>query len=55
MTALPAVVQTCKGDPCDRGETIEQLFARRAYSIAEAMMEARKGVKTEPPNVTPTV
>lgn len=48
--ALPAVIQSCAGDPwaADYGSveamfaSVEAMFASKAYSIADAMIEARK-------------
>ena len=39
--ALPAIIQVCAGDTRGDGETIAQLFARKSYGIADAMLEAR--------------
>lgn len=38
--ALPAIIQTCANDT-PLGGTIAQMFARRAYEVADAMLEAR--------------
>lgn len=38
--ALPAIIQTCANDTPLWG-TIAQMFARRAYEVADAMLEAR--------------
>lgn len=41
--ALPGVIETCARDTLKGEETREQLFARKAFAVARAMMdEARK-------------
>jgi len=41
--ALPQIINTCARDTTKPGETREQLFARKAFEVARAMMsEARK-------------
>lgn len=39
-SAIPGVLQTCKGDTM-LGQTQEQYFAAKAYAIADAMIAAR--------------
>ena len=43
--ALVSVIQVCANDLRESGigEPIEQMFARRAYMVADAMMAARNG------------
>jgi hypothetical protein len=40
--ALPAVIMKCGPAECASsvGETMEQMFARKAYGVADAMMKA---------------
>lgn len=40
--ALSGVIRMCAGDTRREGETIDEYFARAAYEIADAMLEARK-------------
>lgn len=40
--ALPAVIDLCKHDTLDDGETRVQRFAKGAYIVADAMIQARK-------------
>jgi hypothetical protein len=40
--AMAGVIPTCNMDTREDGETREMLFARKAYRIADAMLEARK-------------
>lgn len=44
LAVLPTVVQVCAGDrPRETGtETHEQMFSRKAYALADAMLAARK-------------
>ena len=44
LAVLPTVVQVCAGDrPREAGtETHEQMFSRKAYALADAMLAARK-------------
>ena len=44
LAVLPTVVQVCSGDrPREAGtETHEQMFSRKAYALADAMLAARK-------------
>jgi hypothetical protein len=37
------VIMATKSDTRENGETHEQMFARRAYAIADALLSARKG------------
>ena len=39
--ALAAIISTCRSDTRENGETREQMFARRAYDIADALLSAR--------------
>ena len=45
LAALPAVIQVCAGDrPREIGtETHEQMFARKAWAVADAFIAAREG------------
>ena len=49
LAVLPTVVQVCAGDrPREVGtETYEQMFARKAYALADAMLAARKTKEPE--------
>lgn len=47
MHVLPSVIKICKGDMRKEGETSEQMFARKAYAIADAMIAARKTTKAK--------
>lgn len=44
LVALPAIIQVCAGDrPRVRSrETYEQMFARKAWAVADAFIAARK-------------
>jgi hypothetical protein len=42
---LVGIMETCKNDTRNEGETHEQMFARKSYQVADAMLEARKGIK----------
>lgn len=39
--ALPAVIRACKSDMLERGEDHAEMFARKAYEIADAMEKER--------------
>lgn len=39
--AISSVIDSCKGDTIMDGESRVQMFARKAYEIADAMLEAR--------------
>lgn len=39
--ALHSVILTCANDTREEGETHESMFAKKAYAIADAMLEAR--------------
>ena len=39
--ALHSVILTCANDTREEGETRERMFAKKAYAIADAMLEAR--------------
>ena len=46
LAALPAVVRACIPLECLPDETMEQMFARKAFAIADAFIAAReKGEK----------
>ena len=40
--ALVGIINACAMDARQNGERTEEMFARKAYSIADAMLEARK-------------
>jgi len=40
--ALAGIIHACALDTRERGESTEEMFSRKAYSIADAMLEARK-------------
>ena len=42
IAALPAVIRCCAADNRPANETQDQMFARKAFSIADAMLAARK-------------
>jgi hypothetical protein len=50
MHILPNVITACKNDTRKVGETHEQMFARNAYAMADAMIEARKTTKAKGQN-----
>lgn len=39
--ALPAIISTCAGDTRRGDETAEEMFARKSYAIADAMLAER--------------
>lgn len=39
--AMPSVIDNCRSDTLMDGESRAQMFARKAYEIADAMLEAR--------------
>ena len=45
LAALPVIIQACAGDsPREIGtETYEQMFARKAWAVADAFIAAREG------------
>lgn len=45
LAALPAIIQVCAGNgPREIGtETFEQMFARKAWAVADAFIAAREG------------
>ena len=49
LAALPAILQVCAGDkPREIGtETHEQMFARKAWAVADAFIAAREGKTNE--------
>lgn len=42
MHVLPKIMDACAQDTREPGETHEQMFARKAYALADAMLAARK-------------
>ena len=40
--ALAVIIKVCAQDKRKYGETIEEMFVRKAYSIADIMLEVRK-------------
>ena len=47
MHVLPTLIEVCKNDTRKAGETSEQMFARKAYDMADAMIAARKTTKAK--------
>ena len=47
MHVLPTLIEVCKNDPRMEGETGAQMFARKAYDMADAMIAARKTTKAK--------
>lgn len=47
MHVLPTLIVACKNDSRQVGETHEQMFARNAYAMADAMLAARKTTKAK--------
>ena len=43
--ALVACIQKCVPQECDTGENMEQMFARKAFLVADAMLAARAAAK----------
>ena len=39
--ALGQIIATCAGDSRDRDQSIEAMFADKAYKLADAMLSAR--------------
>lgn len=39
--ALPSVINKCVPHECQLGESMEQMFSRKAYLVADAMLAAR--------------
>jgi hypothetical protein len=39
--ALPGVMAVCRGDTLAEGETSPQMFARKSYAVADAMLAER--------------
>jgi hypothetical protein len=39
--ALPICIQNCHPHECRDGETMQDMFARRSYEVADAMLKAR--------------
>jgi hypothetical protein len=48
LTVLPAVVRACVPFECNAGETMEQMFARKAFACADAFLEARSATTQAP-------
>lgn len=46
LAVLPKVVDTCAQDTREPGETHEQMLARKAYALADAMLAARETKET---------
>ncbi len=44
--AVVACIQKCVPQECDTGENMEQMFARKAFLVADAMLAARAAAKT---------
>ena len=42
LKSLAGVMATCQGDTRLLNETLPEMFARKSYEIADAMLEARK-------------
>ena len=43
LAALPAIINVCKNDIPDPGETFSEMFARKAFGCADAFIAARTG------------
>jgi len=43
--AVVACIQKCVPQECDTGENMEQMFARKAFLVADAMLAARAAAK----------
>lgn len=43
--ALVACIQKCVPQECNTGENMEQMFARKAFLVADAMLAARAAAK----------
>jgi hypothetical protein len=43
--ALAACIQKCVPQECNTGENMEQMFARKAFLVADAMLAARAAAK----------
>lgn len=39
--SIGAIIITCKNDTREKGETHEQMFARKAAAVADALLSAR--------------
>jgi len=48
-SALPSVIIACKNDTREHGEKMHELFARKAYEIADAMERQRTVQQKSPP------
>ena len=42
LIALPSIIDLCRHDTRPPGQSMSDMFARKAYQIADAMWEARK-------------
>jgi len=40
--AITGTIDACQFDMLNNGETIQQMFARKAYALADAMLAARE-------------
>ena len=47
--ALAACIQKCVPQECNTGENMEQMFARKAFLVADAMLAARAAAKDSQP------
>ena len=47
--ALAACIQKCVPQECNTGENMEQMFARKAFLVADAMLAARAAAKGSQP------
>jgi len=47
--AVVACIQKCVPQECDTGENMEQMFARKAFLVADAMLAARAAAKGSQP------
>ena len=47
--ALVACIQKCVPQECNTGENMEQMFARKAFLVADAMLAARAAAKGSQP------
>jgi hypothetical protein len=47
--ALPSVISNCVPMECQEGENMEQMFARKAYRVADAMLATRSVSSPERP------
>ena len=47
--ALAACIQKCVPQECNTGENMEQMFARKAFLVADAMLAVRAAAKGSQP------